>query len=230
MLQISGQETYQDGQIIFEEGSYGDWIYVVESGAVELSKNVLGEKIIIDVLHAEEIFGEIAFIADTPRTATACAVGETTLGIVDRNILDQEFNGLSQGFQLILKELVLRLKKTTETASHVKLRRKEHRQPKVLSLTYHSSEWFIKAYSENVSSNGIFVKTPKPLEVGEHFFLKLNLKSSPEPIEISCKVSWRRTETDDSERHPKGMGIKFVRISEDDQKKLTAEIKPDTNI
>jgi hypothetical protein len=31
MLQIAGEETFQDGQIIFEEGSAGDWIYLATS-------------------------------------------------------------------------------------------------------------------------------------------------------------------------------------------------------
>ena len=32
MFKIVSYETFQDGQIIFEEGSNGDWIYVVEEG------------------------------------------------------------------------------------------------------------------------------------------------------------------------------------------------------
>ena len=38
MFQIASYETFQDGQIIFEDGSNGDWIYVVEEGEVEISK------------------------------------------------------------------------------------------------------------------------------------------------------------------------------------------------
>jgi len=38
MFQTAIEEKYTDGQIIFKEGSSGDWIYVIESGAVEISK------------------------------------------------------------------------------------------------------------------------------------------------------------------------------------------------
>ena len=41
MFKISSYETFQDGQTIFEEGSHGDWIYVVEEGEVEISKPVV---------------------------------------------------------------------------------------------------------------------------------------------------------------------------------------------
>jgi CRP-like cAMP-binding protein len=114
MLPIATYETYQDGQIIFEEGSHGDWIYAVESGAVELSKAITGGRAVIAVLQSGDIFGEIAFLARIPRTATARAVGETTVGLIDRAFLDTEYNKLSQHFQVILRTLSLRLKRATE--------------------------------------------------------------------------------------------------------------------
>jgi CRP-like cAMP-binding protein len=114
MLPIATYETYQDGQIIFEEGSHGDWIYAIESGAVELSKKVAAGRAVITVLQSGDIFGEMAFLARIPRTATARAVGETTVGLVDRTFLDAEYNKLSQYFQVILRTLSLRLKRATE--------------------------------------------------------------------------------------------------------------------
>ena len=121
MLHIASYETYQEGEIIFNEGDSGDWIYGIESGSVELSKMVGDKKIIIEVLRREgDIFGEMAFIANISRTATARAIGATTVGIIDRTYLDEEFNKLSGSFQAILKALVLRLKKTTDAIAEVK--------------------------------------------------------------------------------------------------------------
>ena len=120
MLHIASYEKYQDGQIIFKEGDSGDWIYTVESGSVELSKMMGDKKVIIEVLRREgDIFGEMAFIANISRTATARALGPTTVGIIDRTYLDEEFNKLSGSFQGILKSLVLRLKKTTDAIAEV---------------------------------------------------------------------------------------------------------------
>ena len=114
MFQIASYETYQDGQVIFTEGSHGDWIYVVEEGAVEISRTVEGKKVVIEVLKEGDIFGEMAYIAKIPRTATATAVGRTVVGTIDRNFFDQEFNKLSADFQKILKTVAFRLRKTTE--------------------------------------------------------------------------------------------------------------------
>jgi len=114
MLPIATYEDYQDGQIIFEEGSHGDWIYSIESGSVEISKAVEGGRGVIAVLQPGDVFGEMAFLSRVPRTATARAVGETTVGLIDRTFLDAEYNKLSQHFQEILKILSLRLKKATD--------------------------------------------------------------------------------------------------------------------
>ncbi len=114
MFQTAIEEKYNDGDIIFEEGSSGDWIYVVESGAVEISKIMHGEKEVLLELGPGEIIGELGFITKMPRTATARAVGDTTVGIIDPISFEQEFNRLSPDFQAVLISLATRLKETTE--------------------------------------------------------------------------------------------------------------------
>jgi CRP-like cAMP-binding protein len=114
MFQIAEYETFKDGQVIFEEGSNGDWIYVVEEGEVEISKKMEDQRLVIEVLKPGDIFGEIAYIDKEPRSGTATAKGETVVGIVDRDFFDKEFNKLSAEFQKILKTVALRLRRTTD--------------------------------------------------------------------------------------------------------------------
>ena len=49
MFDSATKESFKDGQVIFEEGSSGDWIYVILSGSVEISKTVNNKKFIIEV-------------------------------------------------------------------------------------------------------------------------------------------------------------------------------------
>jgi CRP/FNR family cyclic AMP-dependent transcriptional regulator len=114
MFDIASKETYDDGQIIFEEGSSGSWMYVVLSGNVEISKAIDGKKVVIQTLEKEEVFGELVFLGDVSRTATARAVGKTTVGIVEHEFLTQEFNKLSPKFRYILMGIVKKLKRTTD--------------------------------------------------------------------------------------------------------------------
>jgi len=114
MFQIASYETFQDGQVIFQEGTHGDWIYVIEEGSVEISKKLKGRRVVVEVLPRGEIFGEMAFIAKMPRTATATAIGETTVGIIDREYYDNEFNKLPADFRQIFSTVATRLKNATE--------------------------------------------------------------------------------------------------------------------
>ena len=114
MFKIASYETFQDGQIIFEEGSNGDWIYVVEDGAVEISKKVGGQKIVVETLKESDVFGEMAYIDKEPRSATATAKGTTVVGIIDRDSFDTEFNKITADFQKILKTVAFRLRKATQ--------------------------------------------------------------------------------------------------------------------
>jgi CRP-like cAMP-binding protein len=116
MFQIASYETYEDGQVIFEEGSHGDWMYVVDEGEVALCKKVNGQEIVIETLKPGDIFGEMAYIDKTPRSATARARGAAVVGILDRDFFDQEFNKLSKDFRQMLKAVAFRLRKTTESA------------------------------------------------------------------------------------------------------------------
>ena len=221
MFQTATEENYEDGQIIVEEGSSGDWSYVVESGAVEISKNIDGKKVVLEVLKPGEVFGELGFITKAKRTATASAVGDTAVGIIDRSFLDQEFNKLSASFRAILVALASRLKKATEGAQHIK---EAPRGTKVISLTFKRSEDLFYAFSENMADGGIFVKTLKPLPERERFFLKLRLPDVLETLKVGCEVSWARAEADDPAKPP-GMGIKFIQVSHPDMERLKASLK-----
>lgn len=77
---MSTSVTLEDGETLFEQGDDGDSLYAVRDGAIELS--VLsreGRKLSLDVLRPGTVFGEIALFDPSARTATAIAVGPTTV-------------------------------------------------------------------------------------------------------------------------------------------------------
>ena len=115
-LHIALEEAYHDGEVIFKEGNSGDWLYVVLSGTVEVSKAVDGTRFVLSILKPGEVFGELALIGAVKRTATARAIGRTTVGIIDRSFLDGEFNKLSADFRTVLVVMVERFIKTMDRA------------------------------------------------------------------------------------------------------------------
>ncbi len=216
---LAGEETYEDGQTIIKEGSPGDWVYVILSGSVEISKTVRGKKCVVEVLQSGEVFGELGFIGGIKRTATACAVGETTLGIIDRGFLEEEYNRLSGQFRGILETITRRFERILERI-YDQRGRTDPRVPKVLSLTYKDRAAFIQAYTENASNGGLFIKTEKPLRVGYQFVLKLQLPGVPNPLQIKSEVRWTRPPEKGHPDQVPGMGIQFLEISENDTRVL----------
>jgi CRP/FNR family transcriptional regulator, cyclic AMP receptor protein len=69
-----------DGAVIFTEGESGDEMYGVVTGAVELRT----DRGVIAVLGPDDVFGEMAIIDSSPRMATAVAVGDTELAVINR--------------------------------------------------------------------------------------------------------------------------------------------------
>lgn len=114
MFNIIKEVNYGNNEIIFAEGEEGKEVFVVLSGTVNILKEIFGVEIVVDTMLSGDVFGEMAFISGIPRTATARSVGDTTLGLVDQEMLQEEMDGFSSVWCRILDNLVLRLKKTTE--------------------------------------------------------------------------------------------------------------------
>ncbi len=66
--------VYQAGEIIFSEYEPGDSFYLIQSGRVKITKIVGEIEKTIDILQPPEIFGEMAILEGTPRSATAVAL------------------------------------------------------------------------------------------------------------------------------------------------------------
>ncbi|HEV7700926.1 MAG TPA: DUF1003 domain-containing protein [Pyrinomonadaceae bacterium] len=76
------------GDIIFRAGDLGDDLYIVRSGEVELSvKDVTGQKIVLTVVEKNDIFGELSMLDARPRSATAAALEDSELLLLDRDDL-----------------------------------------------------------------------------------------------------------------------------------------------
>ena len=80
LSRVATEVTLADDEVLFEQGDEGDALYVIVTGAIELS--VLsreGRKLSLDVIGPGAIFGEIALFDPTTRTASATAQGQTRL-------------------------------------------------------------------------------------------------------------------------------------------------------
>jgi CRP/FNR family cyclic AMP-dependent transcriptional regulator len=66
-------KIFPKGSVIFSEFEPGDCFYLIQNGRVQLIKIVNGFEKNLDILQPSEIFGEMAILENTPRSATAIA-------------------------------------------------------------------------------------------------------------------------------------------------------------
>lgn len=79
------------GQVLFEQGDVGDALFVIVTGAVEVSiLSATGRKLSLDIMRPGSIFGEIALFDPGPRTATVMASEPTrVLRVRNPDVLEQ---------------------------------------------------------------------------------------------------------------------------------------------
>jgi uncharacterized protein (TIGR02266 family) len=223
MLDLVDKKDYEDGHVIFEEGTSEDQIYVVLSGSVEISKKANNKKHIIEMLEEGDVFGGASFLGVTEMQTTATASGKTEVGIVKQASLDNEFSMLSSQLRTILRAKFKSCNKVISRASDF-TSRKHPRGQKVLALSYEDHNGFREAYTGNISQGGLFIKTKSPLDTGEELLLKLKLPGISDPLKIECNVVWTRKQWKNT-KQPPGMGVKFGKLDSDDYTVLTQYLK-----
>lgn len=115
-IYVVGEENYKDGDVIFHEGRFSDWVYVVLSGEVKMVKKGERREMVLATLGRGEIFGEMAFLERgmTARSASAVASGPVKLGILDKEMVSMEFYRLPPHFRELLAGLNRKVRRVTD--------------------------------------------------------------------------------------------------------------------
>jgi HD-like signal output (HDOD) protein len=77
----------QPNQILIKEGDIDQAVYIILSGKLKIVKNINGQTNTIATLQAGQWLGEIAFVRQVPRAASAIAIEPTTVMAFDRNTI-----------------------------------------------------------------------------------------------------------------------------------------------
>ena len=113
-------ESYRAGQEIFAKGSPGRTMIAVLQGSVKIiSLSPTGEEVVV---HAGEVFGEIAVIDGEERTAGAAAMTDCELLIIDRRDVLPMFERHFEICMMLMQSLYRRLRRTGEQVEDVLFR------------------------------------------------------------------------------------------------------------
>ena len=101
----------------------------------------------------------------------------------------------------------------------MKDRRKFSRAPLSLAVKYQDAEGKeVEAFTVTVGGGGLFIETFAPLPVYQEISIELHLPGAANKTMLKGTVVWSRTEY--AEGFSPGMGIRFTRVSRQDQAKI----------
>lgn len=88
LAKVVDELTVPEGHTLFQAGDPGDSLFIVREGSIELFiKDTVGQKIVLTTAEAGDMFGELAMLDTGPRTATALALTESEVLVLDRDDL-----------------------------------------------------------------------------------------------------------------------------------------------
>jgi diguanylate cyclase len=115
------QKSFKKGEVIFREGDMGTNAYIIDSGKVEIYVDQKNGKRSISVLSKGEIFGEMAIIDGSNRSASAMAVEDTELVLISKDQLIERIKQADPTVSFLVTILLNRVRSNLKTLSKVKL-------------------------------------------------------------------------------------------------------------
>lgn len=117
--------TCEAGEVLFSEGEPGETMYVLQSGAVRITKSVKGEDKTLAILGPGEFFGELAILNDKPRSATAIVEEPSQVLVLGARTFEQMVVSNAEIAVRMIKRLARRLDSANELIEVLM-----HRDPK----------------------------------------------------------------------------------------------------
>ena len=99
LLNMSRLRTYTSGEEIIQEGAVDTWVYFLIYGKVRITKK---KKHIMLMRRRGDVFGEMRFIDNSPRSATAIAEGDVACIAVDTDYVEKLTGNDKMAFGYIL--------------------------------------------------------------------------------------------------------------------------------
>jgi CRP/FNR family cyclic AMP-dependent transcriptional regulator len=114
-------QRYSNGDSIVSEGIVSNNAYIILEGKVNITKKVDKKSILINTLNKGEVFGEMGLISQSVRSASVVAVGNVTIGVIEREQFEAIVSKLPDDVRAIVKALVDRLRYTSDQLSKIGL-------------------------------------------------------------------------------------------------------------
>jgi serine/threonine protein kinase len=104
------QTTFPKGTVIIRERDAGNSAYIIASGQCEVRKTINGVDQVLKTLGPGEVFGEMAVLTESARTATVVATEDTTALVVTRTVMQHELDTMKPWMARLLHTIAERFR------------------------------------------------------------------------------------------------------------------------
>ncbi len=118
---------FAPGTVLFTEGQAGDYMYVIQSGEVEIRRTVGETERVIAVLAVGEFLGEMAILNNRPRSATAVVRTPARLVVIEGKTFEAMLRARPEIALRIIKGLAGRLESANQQVELLLLPTPNHR-------------------------------------------------------------------------------------------------------
>jgi CRP-like cAMP-binding protein len=104
---VLNRRTFFKGDLIFNEGDYGNQAYVLQSGRVRITKSLAaGARGTLGFVEAGGIFGEMALIDQSKRMASAIAEDSCVCIVITEELLKKKLANTDPGLKMLILMLI----------------------------------------------------------------------------------------------------------------------------
>lgn len=105
-------KIFKKGSLIFSEGEIGEHVYLIQSGKVRVFKLIGDQDKTLAILGPGDFLGEMAIIEKKPRSASAEALIDSSLLVLDQQTFEELIKSNGEIALRIIRRLVSRLRNT----------------------------------------------------------------------------------------------------------------------
>ena len=102
---MNNEKKLAPGEYLFREGETAEFAYVLKSGKIELVKSGLDGEIVLATIEQGALFGEMALIDGSPRSASARSLDKSVLTEVRSDSFEQYIKTKPDAAVKIMKNL-----------------------------------------------------------------------------------------------------------------------------
>jgi signal transduction histidine kinase len=112
LIGMAEEVALDQGEVLMQEGTLGDALYVVLDGQFEISKRSGNQDVVLAMRGTGEVLGEMALIEDLPRSATVTAARRSKILKITKDVFQTLIGSSSSAALSVLHTMSARLRNT----------------------------------------------------------------------------------------------------------------------